>query len=224
MPSYNENGLASMERKFAQALNAIISQSGFTDIIFPHVSKEDARMLSLFVANMIVRNPEVIHSLRDDLIASSPPDDLAPYRSLIAALGIDIAFEGIVRESVNRKLLLETGEGSFQGAVADDLNGMEGVLVCAPEGSSFVTSSFPVFPVIAKIGGAERLASLYFPLCSNMAIIYGRGKCAGIQRRASVDAGVVSKLNVACFASDYGKFLISGSEETLKEVLALAER
>lgn len=224
-PSYNEDRLSEMERSFAPALSRV-AKLCVPNTRFMNISEEDVGTLSSFVANLIVRNPEILFPLQSDLIASSRPKDLAPYWGVAKLLGLDAAFGGILKESVTRKLLLATAatdECSFQGALAADLDNMEGVVIRAPKGVPFVTASFPVFPVIGDVCGSEQLASLYFPLCSDAAIIYGASERSGIRRCVSVGADVVGRLNAACFASGYGEFLIAENEEALKASLGLAE-
>ena len=169
---------------------------------------------------MIARNPELLFPLRGDLIASSHPDSLAPYREVLKLFGLDAAFEGVVKESITRNLLLKTDEHSIQGAMATDLDKMEGIVIRAPKDAPFITSSFPVFPVIKEIDGEKHLTSLYFPLCSEAAIIYGISGYTGIRRRSPVDASIVNKLNIAFLYSNYGEFLIAKYQEALERLLA----
>lgn len=222
-PSHNENGLSNLERSFAPVLKRIVALSALGSP-FLCVSKEETRTLSLLVANLIARNPEILFPLRDDLVASPCPESLAPYREVMEILGLGAAFSGVANESIVRHLLLKTDEHSLQGAMATDLDDMEGIILRASKDVPFVMSSFPVFPVIGEVDGVACLTSLYFPLCSEAAIVYGVSEYSGIRRCASVSGNVVNRLNAVLLYSGYGEFLAAKSREALKGLLAFTGR
>ena len=95
------------------------------------------------------------------------------------ALGHEGAFEGVAAEGVTRRLLLDTGDGSYQGLIVGELLEMEGIVLRAPGCASFATASFPVLPVVRETGGRDRLSSLYCPISPNAAVIYGPGPRRG---------------------------------------------
>lgn len=159
-PNYTEDGLCELESAFAPVLKRVAA------LCVPNArSRASAmttpRIIASFVANAIARHPSVFKPLRNELMLSASEEDLSPYRDLMRALGHEGAFEGVAAEGVTRRLLLDTGDGSYQGLIVGELLEMEGIVLRAPGCASFATASFPVLPVVRETGGG--IAS---PLCT----------------------------------------------------------
>ena len=152
-PNYTEDGLCELESAFAPVLKRVAALC-VPNAPFTCVGDDDARIIASFVANAIARHPSVFKPLRNELMLSASEEDLSPYRDLMRALGHEGAFEGVAAEGVTRRLLLDTGDGSYQGLIVGELLEMEGIVLRAPGCASFATASFPVLPVVRGNRGA----------------------------------------------------------------------
>ena len=153
-PNYTEDGLCELESAFAPVLKRVAALC-VPNAPFTCVGDDDARIIASFVANAIARHPSVFKPLRNELMLSASEEDLSPYRDLMRALGHEGAFEGVAAEGVTRRLLLDTGDGSYQGLIVGELLEMEGIVLRAPGCASFATASFPVLPVVRETGGLK---------------------------------------------------------------------
>ena len=221
-PNYTEDGLCELESAFAPVLKRV------ADLCVPNapftcVGDDDARIIASFVANAIARHPSVFKPLRNELMLSASEEDLSPYRDLMRALGHEGAFEGVAAEGVTRRLLLDTGDGSYQGLIVGELLEMEGIVLRAPGCASFATASFPVLPVVRETGGRDRLSSLYCPISPNAAVIYGPGPRRGMGGCELLGARDVVRLNAAYFEADFVRFVVAKDRRTLEEARSFAE-
>ena len=119
-PNYTEDGLCELESAFAPVLKRVAALC-VPNAPFTCVGDDDARIIASFVANAIARHPSVFKPLRNELMLSASEEDLSPYRDLMRALGHEGAFEGVAAEGVTRRLLLDTGDGSYQGLIVGEL-------------------------------------------------------------------------------------------------------
>ena len=157
-PNYTEDGLCELESAFAPVLKRVAALC-VPNAPFTCVGDDDARIIASFVANAIARHPSVFKPLRNELMLSASEEDLSPYRDLMRALGHEGAFEGVAAEGVTRRLLLDTGDGSYQGLIVGELLEMEGIArPGAPRSPPRLSPSSPLF---GKQGGG--IAS---PLCT----------------------------------------------------------
>ena len=220
-PNYTEDGLCELESAFAPVLKRVAALC-VPNAPFTCVGDDDARIIASFVANAIARHPSVFKPLRNELMLSASEEDLSPYRDLMRALGHEGAFEGVAAEGVTRRLLLDTGDGSYQGLIVGELLEMEGIVLRA----RVRLVRHRVFPRPPRCSGNRGAGSPllsvlpYQPECGRHLRPRPPSGMGGCELLGARD---VVRLNAAYFEADFVRFVVAKDRRTLEEARSFAE-
>lgn len=205
-----EEAQAPVIRRVVSKLNLAILPCGGSLAL----TVEEQKAVAAFLAITLCRNPVVMDSFRTETANGKSSDELRGYRNLVEEMGLgDFAsFE----EHGLKTMLTKFGDGSIPSLVLERAMDMSLSFAIAEPGSSFVTSTQPVF---YKMGGeGETINYLSMPLTSRFMAYLSMNPEASVLTdlpRESVD-----RLNFmyADSRNEQVEAVISTSRETLEQL------
>lgn len=210
-----EKALSKMEKDLADSYRALMDHldaGGFSD------SNEACTLLErliLLISLLIVRSPGYLKSSRNNAASFASELETQGFltvadRKKLATEGFGGEFESIVELAIQDVALFKFCEGSPLYSLASLMLGMDCCFYVAPEGSEFITSSFPFFFGWADIQD-DNPYCIYFPLSPRYGVLFNQRSerdCSG--GISHIDSVVVDMLNrVLAYGSESWDFLIA---------------
>lgn len=183
--------------------------------------------LICLISMLIVRNPVYLNAERgsaDDFADQLKASGFLTKqdRTALKAAGFDGEFNSIVEFALQGIVLFNLTEETPLHSLVSLMCAMDCCFCVAPDGSEFITSSYPVFAEWEDRKDADPY-SIYFPLSPRYGAVFKRkSECERLVGISTIDSVTVDKLNDALInGNDAWDCLIARNRECLDAITVL---
>lgn len=183
--------------------------------------------LICLISMLIVRNPVYLNAERgsaDDFANQLKASGFLTEedRTALKAEGFEGEFNSLVEFVLQGIVLFNLTDDTPLLSLVSLMRGMDCCFCVAPDGSEFITSSYPVFAEWADLKDADPY-SIYFPLSPRYGAVFKRkSDSERLVRISSINSSMVDTLNDALVnGNDAWDFLISRDRERLEAITVL---
>jgi hypothetical protein len=210
-----EGGYANILKKF---ISICYNKENRNALILRPAEKEEVASL---ISNLFVRNPVTLDVFMEGFDEAKELPELAPYTELLNIVGISES-ESFFKAAYKNIITFEEVEGAWPNIIKDCLINMYVYILKSPEGSNFVTASFPIMYTTKELNKNEtNLKSLYVPITPRFALLYLDKKAPGRTNKIlEIQEKMVNKLNLDYLKYDENRsyLILSHNKELLEKL------